>query len=85
MAGLRKHDPVPEADMYKRSPRYTLCECLRDIYHEAYKIGSESIQLNARIATAMAKAMDARLKVHDRNYCDSIYDKNDKVSKPQRP
>ena len=58
---LRKHDPVPEEDMFQFNPEQTICQTLRDIYHEARKLGLEKIMLSARVATSMAKSMSNKL------------------------
>lgn len=67
--------------MWYRSPKYTICEVLRDIFFDAGKIGSDKIQLQARIATAMAKAMDKKLKEYDKSWTDGFYDENTKPRK----
>lgn len=64
---LRKHEPVSEESMNHVSPRYTICETLRSIYHST---ADESIRLKCRTATAMAKAMTARLTEYKRNQTD---------------
>ena len=55
---LRKHEPIDESRMNDCSPRYSICEMLRMIYH---KTDDEEIKLNCRIATSMAKAMDKKI------------------------
>ena len=73
---LHKHEPVPEKDMYHVSKQNTVCETLRDIYFEADRIGNEDIKLKARIATAMAKAMDRKLREYNPNWVDDFFDPN---------
>ena len=73
---IHKHEPVPEEDMWYISPKYTICQVLRDIYFEAVRIGSREIQVEARVAVAMAKAMNSQLKEYNRNWWKGFYDPN---------
>lgn len=60
-----KREPVPESKMKRR--RYkghnTICQTLRDIYALT---DNEEIKLKCRIAMAMAKAMQDKLKEYKR-------------------
>jgi hypothetical protein len=57
-----KHrEPVPESKMAKTKyeGHHTICQTLRDIYHLT---DHEEIKLKCRVAMAMAKAMQDKLK-----------------------
>lgn len=51
--------PYPESRMGMVFPRYTICEVLRQIYR---KIEDPEVRLKIRIAMAMGKSMDAKLR-----------------------
>jgi len=68
---VAKTEPLPEEHMNLVNPQYSICEVLREIYHIAKEIGThgfpageiaEKIQYRARLASAMAKKMDDKLK-----------------------
>lgn len=56
---LHKHEPVPEETMIAINSKYSICECLRDIY---WSTDDPDIKLKCRVATAMAKAMDKKIR-----------------------
>lgn len=64
-------DPYPEKSMEKTFPLYTVCEVLRQIYHEAE--GNDSIRLKCRIAVTMAKAMDTKLREYNEKFVNDYY------------
>ena len=66
-------EPYPEKSMEKTSPAYTVCEVLRQIYHEAE--GNDSIRLKCRIAVTMAKAMDTKLREYNDAFVNDYYSK----------
>jgi len=57
----KRHDPVPEIVMDKTrfEGHHSVCQILRDIYHLTE---NEEVKLKARIAMAMAKSMNNKLK-----------------------
>lgn len=70
---MRKHEPVSEREMIHASPRNTICEILRDIY---WATDDKDIRLKARVATAIVKAMDKRLRQYKENWMDNFYEYN---------
>jgi len=56
------------------SPNDTICETIRGIYNLS---DNPEIRLKCRIATAMAKAMTAKLIEYKENWADGFFDKND--------
>lgn len=56
-----KHDPAPEKLMGPPKPRQrnTICQTLRQIYHES---DNEKVKYDTRVAMSMAKAMVKKLK-----------------------
>ena len=81
MSGLRKHEPCPVKMMFYASPYNTICEVIRTIYHEAVKLKSEDIQLQARTALSMAKAMDSKLKQYNISWNVDFFDGSDQTAK----
>lgn len=73
---LHKHEPCPIELMNYVSPYNTICEVIRTIYWEAERIGCEDIQLQCRIAITMAKAMNSKLKEHNKGWSADFYDAN---------
>ncbi len=69
---LRKHEPVPKEAMRWQSSQHTICQVLRDIY---FKTKDEDIKLKCRLATAMAKAMDKKLKEYNKDWREGFYDR----------
>ena len=67
---LHKHEPVSEGEMKVVSPRYSICECLRQCY---WMTSDPNLKLKLREATAMAKAMGKKLSKND---IASLWDRN---------
>lgn len=78
---IHKHEPVDVDDMYCISPRFTICECIRIIYHEAVRVDNESIQLLCRIATAMGKSMESKLAAYKAEWDAEFWDGNPRFDK----
>lgn len=57
----KRREPVPESKMLKTKyeGHHTICQTLRDIYHLTE---NEEIRYKCRVAVAMAKAMQDKLK-----------------------
>lgn len=55
---LHYHKPVSEEQMKAKSPRYSICETLRQAYH---LIDNDDAKIKLREATAMAKAMSRKI------------------------
>ena len=72
-----QHGPAPIEMMSHVSPKFTICEVVRQIYHEAVRIGSEDIQLKARIALSMGKAMDTKLRTYNKAWKIDFFDNNE--------
>ncbi len=53
-----KHIPVPVEDMEIVSPKNSICQVIRDIYHETE---DENIRLKCRLACAMGKSMSEKI------------------------
>lgn len=68
---MRKHEPCPEEEMRKRVRVGTICATLRRIYRLS---DDEEIRLLARIATTMAKKMDAKLTEYKRTWDRDFWD-----------
>lgn len=84
---IHKHEPVPREDMYRISPRYTICECLREIYELAVKLDNgecvnpKEIKLLCRTATAMAKSMERKLDAYKAEWDEEFWDGNPRFDK----
>jgi hypothetical protein len=59
--------------MKRISPRYTICQVLRDIYHAST---DKDIRLKLRVAVSMAKSMDKKLRKYKPHYDIDLYDTN---------
>lgn len=57
----RKFEPVSDEAMADISPKYTICEVLREIYWLADDAGINAIKEKARLATSMAKSIVSKL------------------------
>lgn len=57
----RHRDPVPESEMDRSryNGHHTICQTLRDMYHET---NDENIKLKLRLCMAFAKAMNDKLQ-----------------------
>ena len=62
---LHKHEPISESEMNAASPRNSICETLRGIYHSTE---DPDIRLKCREAVSMAKAMSAKLEEKKPNW-----------------
>ena len=71
---IHKHEPVTEEAMNWISPDLTICETIRQAYH---LIDNEDARLKLRVATAMAKAMTAKLQEYNRNWHKGFWDANE--------
>jgi len=56
---------MPPEKMEKTWPHNTICQIIRTIYQ---KTDDEEIKILCRIATLMAKKMDAKLRVYNNAY-----------------
>ena len=70
---LHRHEPAPEATMNAASPRNSICETLRTIYHST---ADPDIRLKCREAVSMAKAMSAKLSEKKPNWYWNFWDLN---------
>ncbi|HUT63435.1 MAG TPA: hypothetical protein VMZ04_05710 [Anaerolineae bacterium] len=59
------HEPFPEDKMNKINKADTICATLRDIYNLT---DNEEIKILSRIATTMAKKMNAKLERYKKNW-----------------
>lgn len=90
MPGLHKHEPVSHESMYRVGPRYTICECLREIYHlivsaeNGSGLDPEQVRIRVRTAVAMAKAMNKKLQEYKADWDDQFYDDNPSFRRNQR-
>ena len=59
----KKHNPVPESemDMSRWQGHHSICQMLRDMYHETT---DENIRLKCRTCMAMAKSMNKKLQYY---------------------
>ena len=82
---LHRHEPVTEEEMEWESPRYSVCETIRQAYHLITKTDDGLIhydndlveaKLKLREATAMAKAMSEKLAQKKPNWFWNFWDKN---------
>lgn len=73
---LRKHEPASEAEMDVVSPRMSICETLREVYH---MIDDEDAKLKLRVATSMAKSMSRKLSEEKKNWYWNEWDLNPKA------
>lgn len=71
---LHKHEPVPEKAMDWISPENTICNTIRQAYH---LIDNDEARLKLREATAMAKAMTAKLQQYNRNWRKGFWSENE--------
>ena len=57
----KRHDPVPESEMDRTryDGHYSICQWLRDMYHET---DDANIKFKCRMCMAMAKAMNKKLQ-----------------------
>lgn len=62
----KHHDPVPERvmDVSNYEGHHSICQTLRDIYHMT---DDEDIKIKCRVAVAMAKSMQKKLKWYKEN------------------
>ena len=67
----KRHDPVPESemDMSRWQGHHSICQMLRDMYHET---NDENIKLKCRICMSMAKSMNKRLQYYKHTYVEGI-------------
>ena len=70
---LHKHEPVDEKAMKWTSPKFTICETLRQIY---WRTNDPDIKLFCRIATSMAKSMNNKLQTYKKDWDDNFFDEN---------
>ena len=71
--GLHAHKPIDEAAMMWSSPEYSICQVLREIY---FTTDNPAIKLHARVATAMAKSMTAKMEEYKAEWEKGFWDKN---------
>ena len=59
----KRHQPVPESemDMSRWQGHHSICQTLRDMYHETK---DENIKLKIRLCMAMAKSMNKKLQYY---------------------
>lgn len=59
----KRHSPVPksEMDMSRWQGHHSICQTLRDMYHET---DDENIKLKCRLCMAMAKSMNKKLQYY---------------------
>ena len=65
MSDLSIHEPCPEEEMNRAVRVNTICSILRGIYR---KTDNEEIKILARVATTMAKKMDAKLTQYKKHW-----------------
>ena len=70
-----RHDPCPEEEMRQRVRVDTICATLRRIYRLST---NEEIRVLARIATTMAKKMDAKLTEYRRTWDQGFWEERRK-------
>lgn len=70
---LHRHDPVSETEMTYQSPRYSVCEAIREAY---LLIDHKEARVKLREATAMAKAMSQKLSEKKPNWYWNFWDRN---------
>ena len=70
---LHRHEPIAESEMIVASPRNSICETLRGIYHSTE---DPEIRLKLREAVSMAKAMSAKLSEKKPNWYWNFWDLN---------
>lgn len=69
---MKKHKPIEEYQMEKSFPDCTICETVRQIY----KLTDDmKIRLLCRLAVAMGKAMDAKLRSYKEDWGKEFWDK----------
>lgn len=71
---LRKHEPVSDEAMRWTSPNNSICQVLREIY---FTTDDPDTKLRCRLATAMAKAMTAKLKAYKQDWEREFWDSNE--------
>jgi hypothetical protein len=71
---LHKHKPVSRETMNWISPKYSICQTLREIYH---KTEDDEIKYKCRIAVSMAKAMSKKLNELNPNWKSAFWDENE--------
>ena len=79
MTLANKHSPVSPEEMEHTSPKYTICELLREIY---YRTDDEQIKIKCRVAVAMAKAMDTRLRELNPEWKKGFFERNEHYGHP---
>lgn len=59
----KRYNPVPESemDMSRYHGHHTICQAMRDMYHET---NDENIRLKLRLCMAMAKSMNKKLQYY---------------------
>lgn len=74
-----KFEPVPEEEMRSKHHWYTFCEVQREIFRMADKISDrdlkKAIQLQTRLAIAMAKPLAERIEALDPKWPGAYYGK----------
>ena len=78
---IHKHDPIPEDQMNRISPRHTICETIREAYHQLDPEKDADARLKLRIATSMAKSMTNKLTEYKRNWTQGFWDDNERFPK----
>ena len=59
----KRHSPVPESEMDRSrwQGHHTICQTLRDMYHET---DDKNIKLKIRLCVSMAKSMNKKLQYY---------------------
>jgi hypothetical protein len=71
---MRKHKPCNENYMDKTFPSYTICQQLRELYHMTQ---NPEIKMGLRVAVSMAKAMQKKLQLYDKQWQKDFWDANE--------
>lgn len=70
---LHKHEPVTKKEMNWISPNNSICQVLREIYHNST---DETVKKNCRVAVSMAKSMTKKLKDYKEDWESDFWDEN---------
>ena len=71
---LHKHEPVSERMMLRQWRECSICQLLRKIYHLT---DDPEIKLELRVAVAMAKSMDKKLRSYNGGWDKKFWGPND--------
>jgi hypothetical protein len=72
---LHKHPPITKEKMNWISPKNSICQKLRDIYHASQ---DEDVRMDCRVAMSMAKAMNRKLEQYQKGWDKDYWDENPK-------